>query len=380
MSDSPAPRRNPIRRVLGKGRRGIRKALMGNSGAVGQEQLNDLWHWVNGLQTLVNSTSNRVDDAVSRLDRGLRENGEHMDLVIDQLWRRLEAADARLATQLQILSETSGRQIADLETLTSRLRIENAAILRIVGHEELISTGPIEVEPSTLPISRMTLFSEIERGSSDVLLEKLKQYVPYYTDAKGPIADLGCGKGDFLELLSEAGTKAYGIDLDEDQVRLATDRNLDARLEDIFKHLESLSDNSLGGVFSSQVVEHLPAELVPQLYEELFRVVMSGGRVIFETPNPATFATHVQSFWRDPTHIRPVPVSALDFSARSAGFINEQTVFTSPSPDAERLARLEIEPKDPLLSELVRRFNQNAEKLDDLLFGYQDYALVVRKP
>jgi SAM-dependent methyltransferase len=380
MADSPVKRRNPVRSILGKGRRGLRRALLGKAPATADPRVEELWNWVNGIQQVLNSTSERVDDVFRRWDREALDYGDHTDAVVDQLWRRLEAADARLATQLEQLQTSTGRQLADLGNLGARLRTENAAILRLIGHEDKIIAGEPERPANSLPIAHMTLFSEVERGSSEVLLQKLKQYVDYFADSDGPVIDIGCGKGDFLQLMKDVDKQAYGVDLDDDAVKTANDRGLDARLEDLFGHLKSLADDSLGGAFSSQVVEHLPADTIAPLYEELYRVVKPGGRVIIETPNPATFATHVQSFWRDPTHIRPVPQPALDFAARSAGFVNEQTVFTSPSPDSERLARIEIEPKDPLMAEFVRRFNANAERLDDLLFGYQDFALVVRKP
>lgn len=390
MTDTPATRRNPIRRALGKGRRGVRRAILGRSGTAGQTQLDELWAWVNGMQQTVNTTANRVDEAFRRMDRDTLEAAEHADLVIDQLWRRLEAADARIATQVQKLTETSARQIADMHDVTTRLRRENAAILRLLGHEtetghetaraDEVSTAGDQAAASSLPIARMTLFSEIERGASEDLLQDLERYVPYFVDADGPILDIGCGKGDFLDLLRQAGNPAYGVDLDEDAVTTAVARGLDARLEDLFKHLEGLPNASLGGVFSSQVVEHLPAETIGPLYDELYRVVRSGARVIVETPNPATFATHVQSFWRDPTHIRPVPLPALDFTARSAGFVSEQTIYLHPSADSDRLEPIALEPKDPLFRELVERFNANVEKLNDLLYGYQDYAYIARKP
>lgn len=366
-----------FRRVFRPGRRFARRALFGSYVTPDQNQLQDLWDWVNGMQTTVNTLVNRNGEMQNEMARNSHESGEHTDLIVDQLWRRLEASDARLASHLQNLEDDLGRKVADLENSAARMQTENAAILRLIGHEEYLE--PNSEVAAHLPIAHATLFSEVERGSSDVLLHKLSQYVPYFEGVTKPVIDIGCGKGDFLELMSKTSTKAYGVDLDDDAVRMAKERGLDARLEDLFKHLGELEENSLGGAFSSQVVEHLPAIMLAQLYEELYRVVVPNGLVIIETPNPATFSTHVQSFWRDPTHTRPVPAPALDFAARSAGFVTEKTVFTSPTPENEKLQHIDLEPIDPLMAEFVKRFNANAEKLDDVLFGYQDYALVVRK-
>ena len=98
MSDSGS-KRNPLRSCAGKGRRATRKALLGGSGAVGEERLEELWHWVNGMQQAVNRIGAQVGDISQRTDTYSNETSEHVDLVVDQLWRRLEAADARLAKQ-----------------------------------------------------------------------------------------------------------------------------------------------------------------------------------------------------------------------------------------------------------------------------------------
>ena len=117
------------------------------------------------------------------------------------------------------------------------------------------------------------------------------------------------------------GLEAYGVDTDADSVRRCTAIGLDARQENLFDHLAGLGDESLGGVFCSQVVEHLPPDLLPTLMEQIARVLRPGGVAVVETPNPASFATHVQSFWRDPTHVSPVPDVALAFAARTAGLV-----------------------------------------------------------
>lgn len=348
---------------------------MGNVPATDAQRLDELWHWVNGMQ----QTVNHLAELQQRLNSSAAETGEHADLIVDQLWRRLEAADARLATEVQVLSTSTSQRLQDLEYLALRLKKENAAILRILGRQDLIEDADDDIADQ-LPIARSTLFAEIEGGVEEERSEKLQRYLPYFADAQGPVVDLGCGEGEFVALLRDQGREAYGIDLEEDAVERGRANGLDLRHGDLFAHLESLEDGSLGGAFSAQVVEHLPAQMLAPLFELLYRKLRSGARVVVETPNPATFATHVHSFWRDPTHTRPVPLPALDFDARTAGFVSEQTIYSSPTPMDEKLQRIELEPHDPMLRELVSRFNQNAEKLDDLLYGWQDYALVVRKP
>jgi len=260
-----------------------------------------------------------------------------------------------------------------------RLQRENAAILRLLIGEA--GSGPVAEAPAPVPAraARHTLFSEIERGSRAEVVAKLAPYLGRFR-GPGPVVDLGCGRGEFLELARTGGIEAYGVDSDPEAVAAARAAGLRAEEGDLFEHLATLAPGMLGGVFCAQVVEHLPPERLPELFELVARATRPGGVGLFETPNPATFATHVHSFWRDPTHVRPVPAEALSFAARTAGLAVEDVLFTSLPPEEERLRPLVAEPPDGDVRALMAAFNDVVERLNGLLYGYQDYALVVRKP
>jgi O-antigen chain-terminating methyltransferase len=285
--------------------------------------------------------------------------------------RRLVARFA-LVDEQRIWTRKAVRQLRDeLE----RVRRENAAILRLLS-------GPRtegDLSPAPPGVTRDGLFSEVERGSRAEVMGKLERYLPLFT-AGGPVVDLGCGRGEFLELAVRRGMEAYGVDTDADSVRRCAEIGLDAREENLFDHLAGLRDESIGGVFCSQVVEHLPPELLPALMEQIARVLRPGGVAVVETPNPASFATHVHSFWRDPTHTRPVPDVALGYAARTAGLLVMSTIYTSLPPESEQL-----KPVPPSLGRADTRriagtVNAAVHKLNALLYGPQDYALVLSKP
>ena len=302
----------------------------------------------------------------------LRRFASRFALVDEERDRRREEV-AEVAREMRVALDAATRPIADE---LQRVRRENTAILRLIGQSG--PEGPSEGAPRLAP-SRPALFAELERGSRREVMARLEQYVEKFR-AGDPVVDLGCGRGEFLEAAREHGVAAYGVDLDADSVAESRSLGLDARQEDLFDHLAGLPDGSLGGVFSSQVVEHLPPERLTDLMEKVARVLRPGGVVVIETPNPATFATHVHSFWRDPTHTRPVPDVALAFAARTAGLVVEDVLFTSPLPDEERLQPILQQPADAELKAVVDRFNLLTERLNDLLLGYQDYALVAIKP
>jgi SAM-dependent methyltransferase len=281
--------------------------------------------------------------------------------------------------------ESIRRELAALEERlraeTRRMERENAAVLRLVAAPQKGSgaIGEATREDVKPKITRQALFQELERGSRDEVKAGAKAYVHHF-QGRSPIVDLGCGRGEFLEIAQEAGLLAYGVDSDEDVVAVCRSLGLDARQEDLFDHLAGLKEESIGGVFCSQVVEHLPPELLPNLLAEIARVLQPGGAAVIETPNPATFATHVHSFWRDPTHIRPVPEAALGFAARTAGLVVESVVYTSPVPDDERLHTIETRTQDADIRAIVEGINRMTTRLNELLLGYQDYAMVAVKP
>jgi O-antigen chain-terminating methyltransferase len=285
----------------------------------------------------------------------------------------------RLAARFALVVDeriTTRKAIRQLRDELERVRRENAAILRLLS-------GPRtegDVLPASPPgLTRDGLFSEVERGSRAEVMAKLEPYVPLFT-AGGPVVDLGCGRGEFLELARRGGLEAYGVDTDADSVRRCTEIGLDAREENLFDHLAGLPDDSLGGVFCSQVVEHLPPELLPALMEQIARVLRPGGIAVVETPNPASFATHVHSFWRDPTHIRPVPDVALGYAARTAGLVVTSTIYTSLPLEGERLKPVPPGPGRPETQRLAKSVNATVHQLNGLLYGPQDYALVLSKP
>lgn len=311
---------------------------------------------------------------LGRAFRPLRRLAARLALVDEERARRVEQAGKDSAQH-----DAIRRDLHRLSDAVGRIQLENAGLLRLLaGPKE----EPDAVEAAAAPkssVSRHALFSEVERGSRAEIIERLGAYTEPFGGG-GPVVDLGCGRGEFLELAKARGLEAYGVDSDQESVAACRTLGLDARQEDLFDHLKGLAGTSLGGAFCSQVVEHLPPELIQVLMDETYRVLRPGGVGVFETPNPATFATHVQSFWRDPTHTRPVPEPALSFAARTAGLVVEDVVFASRVPDEERLKPLRTDASSPEVRAMAGQLNEIVERLNDLLYGYQDYALVVRKP
>ena len=319
----------------------------------------------------------------ARVLRPVRELMAKFALVDEERGRRVRSTEVAV-------SESEQRVLAELRPELDRLREEvrraqreNAALLQLVSGPQRVSDEDLaaarERVVDTPGVSRAGVFAAVERGSRAEVLAKLEPYLAWFRGHE-PIVDLGCGKGEFLELAAREGLKAYGVDSDPEVIAYCEEIGLDGREEDLLEHLRGLGDGAVGGVFCSQVVEHLPPDVMAGLVGEVARVLAPAGVALFETPNPASFATHVQSFWRDPTHIRPVPEAALSFAARTAGLIVEDVVYTSLPTEQDRLPAITLEPKDPELRDAVAGLNRVIAQLNGLLYGPQDYALIASKP
>jgi O-antigen chain-terminating methyltransferase len=179
------------------------------------------------------------------------------------------------------------------------------------------------------------------------------------------VLDVGCGRGELLRLLREAGIEASGVDADTDMVAYARGEGLDVVQADVLAHLESLPDASLGGVFAGQVVEHLPVPALLRLLELAVQKLRSGGLFVAETINPLS-PLALRSYFADLTHAQPLVPDTLALLARQGGFREVETRYLNEP--AEKLAI----PDDPTIAANVR-------KLNDILFAPLDYAILARR-
>lgn len=163
-------------------------------------------------------------------------------------------------------------------------------------------------------------FEEKYRGSRATIIERLSAYGVFLdavvSDVNEPVAiDLGCGRGEWLELLSNRGVNAKGVDHDENMVVICQQRGFDVRHGDIFEFLKKIEDHSVDILSAFHVIEHISFELLQELMVQATRVLKPGGLIIFETPNPENISVATNSFYLDPTHIKPLPPGLLKFIA-----------------------------------------------------------------
>nr|WP_169748343.1 class I SAM-dependent methyltransferase [Xenophilus azovorans] len=163
------------------------------------------------------------------------------------------------------------------------------------------------------------------RGSRELIASRLRAYLPFLHPLKSTTntlraVDLGCGRGEWLELLRDEGFTAEGVDSDEGMLAACVQRQLNVHLGDAIAFLNELHDDSVHVVSAFHVVEHIPFEALQQLVKQAMRVLAPGGLLIMETPNPENLQVGAHTFYMDPTHRRPIPPALLAFLSEYCGF------------------------------------------------------------
>ena len=227
-------------------------------------------------------------------------------------------------------------------------------------------------------------FEDVFRGPPGDIAERQRAYLDCFAGAPD-VLDIGCGRGEFLELLRERGVSAYGIDANPEMVARCVERGLSATRADALNHLAGLPEQAVGGVFSAQVVEHLEAAYLVRLTQEMHRVLRPGGRAVVETINPTSWIAFFSAYLRDVTHRHPLHPDTLEYLLRAAGFREVRVAYSSPPPAASRLERVAVDrelaatPAGAAVVELAGVFNRNVDRLNDLVFADQDYAVIATR-
>jgi SAM-dependent methyltransferase len=207
------------------------------------------------------------------------------------------------------------------------------------------------------------------RGIRTEIQDRLRFYLPLLEknrigDQRMPILDLGCGRGEWLEILAEANLDAYGVDTNRIFIAQCMEKGLRVTEEDALQHLRSLPDSRLGAVTGFHIIEHLPLDVLIKLIDETVRVLKPGGLAIFETPNPQNVLVGSHNFYIDPTHRHPIPCLTAQFLLEARGLCDVEILQLHPYPESFNV------PDGGM--ELARRFNA-------YFYGPQDYAVIGRR-
>jgi 2-polyprenyl-3-methyl-5-hydroxy-6-metoxy-1,4-benzoquinol methylase len=256
--------------------------------------------------------------------------------------------------------------------------IENKAWLANILDKKIGKNQNIETSVPTQESGlNYFLFEEQFRGSREDIKEKQTAFVQYFKGYKN-VLDIGCGRGEFLELLKKQGIDGKGVDIDENMVNFCKSKGIDVELIDAISYLETVEDKSLDGIFIDQVVEHLESDYLIKMIGICYKKLIYGGILIAETVNPLSFASFA-NFYIDLSHKRPIHPETLKFILGAAGFRDMEMKYLAPVTEDLRLRRIDTEHGNEKDKRLIEIYNHNMDIINNVLFGAQDYAVIGRK-
>lgn len=229
-------------------------------------------------------------------------------------------------------------------------------------HEELD-------KPVDLGLSAAKIDDEFRGG-----LDGQARYLRFF-DGGQNVLDIACGRGNFLEKLKEFDVKAFGVDFDETMVQECLDRNLDVVCLDALSYLKNLlaGGRKLDGIFSAQFVEHLDMPYLVDMLRVAYKLLEDGKFIVLETINIKSLSVFANSAYKDPTHRNFLHPEALKFILESIGFRDIEFIFSGEFDENEKLQKIDGK------TDADRIYNSNLDKLNELLFAPQDYAVIAKK-
>jgi SAM-dependent methyltransferase len=325
-------------------------------------------HYLRGLADLQAAFEQRVGSLEASLRYRVNQLEESEQRRLDEAERRFrELAERQHADFTAALARTASEIERRFAGELERFRLESERLihneLRVVRQRLALSAGgppPAAPAPPPAPQLDWLRFAGRFRGSEEYVKQSQRWYIERFRGCRN-VLDLGCGRGEFLELAAEAGIPARGVDISDELVALARAKGLAVERADLLDFLGELADHTLDGLFCAHVIEHLPAERLPRLVELAAKKLCRGGVLAIETPNPECLASLARHFFIDPTHTRPVPASLLVFYLEEAGFGQIEVRPLAPAVDSF-----------PALAELPEAFRS-------AFFGGLDYAVLARR-
>ena len=315
-----------------------------------------------------------VGKAVSRQTAGVLEQmhrfAESVRDVLREMVVVLEHPNAHVHAELLGQVDALMERFADLDR-TPQDSVAGLAEIR----SRLEKLEKAEAGRRFTPWFGAATFEDQFRGSAEDLRVRYEDLAARLAGSS-PVADLGCGRGEFVELLLGMGVEAKGIEVDRELVDAGRKAGLPVEFGDAVGWLAAEPDGSLGGISMIQVIEHLTPRDRTEVIRLAAEKLRPGGRILVETLNPQSLYIFARAFYADPTHDTPVHPAYLEFLLKEAGFSEIGIEWRSPPPDGEPLQPLSTASTAEDPDGLVAQVNDNIARVNAILFGPQDYAIL----
>jgi O-antigen chain-terminating methyltransferase len=314
------------------------------------------------LRELASSVATSVAELKHAIEEGTASNATLRSQLEDQTVEIVKLNTRLLAAETRLLTE---------QRHTAALRRE---LLRTTNGDP----GSEFYDPEPVVGDVAELYARFEaafRPSDTELVRRFEDYLDVLSDLRDgpyPVIDAGAGRGEFVAMLAARGIPARGVDVSADAVDEARRNGRPVELAEATAYLRTLDSETIGAVTVFHVIEHIQPAAVLTLLDESLRVLRPGGVLIIETPNPTNLNVGAAAFYHDPTHLRPVTPTYLEFLVADRGFTDVETRFLHAQP--EYSLELGLEGAHAKATRML---------LDDLrwaLKGPQDYAVIARRP
>ncbi len=311
-----------------------------------QEQISSQTEQLLHLQHLLHQLQQIANDQKAETQKGLDDQ---------------QQISSQLRSDLQPLMQQQQKTNVELLMQERRLTVLLQEVSRNTPNLAEVATN----EEDHLHDSLYASFEDEFRGPREEVSRRLQVYLPFLKEAKitGGVLDIGCGRGEWLQLVKAEGIDAQGVDRNRVFIEQCRAAGLNVVENDALIHLRSLPDESLNAVTIFHLVEHLPLETLINIVDEIVRILKHDGLLIIETPNPENLIVGSHTFYVDPTHRNPIPSQTLQFLLEARGLCNPEVLKLRPRDEV----KLEED------SELVTRFNE-------YFYSAPDYGIVARKP
>ncbi len=372
--DTDSPRSGPVGKVISLYKKLFRKFVqptlniqLARQAEFNIQALRALQH----SQAAFDEAERQFNNLTARIS-GANLRSERLEDRMLRQERRADALDGQVATLASVM------EAADRELIFMRRRVVD--LLKKLQEAPEPAALQAADEAEKFESLDYLLFENRHRGLRDDIRGKLAVYPDWMKNAPGPVVDVGCGRGELLELYGEAGIAASGIDLNDEMVAECKQRGLAAETADLMSWLDRQADAALGGISAIQVIEHLPTDVMVGFFQKAYDKLADGGTIACETINPTSLATLSGPFYLDITHDKPVHPMAAQFLLQRCGFKEVRIEWLNPFPDNIRLGRLVHDSGMPgWMKPVVEEYNRTAAILNNHLFAHQDYAVVAVK-
>jgi O-antigen chain-terminating methyltransferase len=350
-----------------------------------------------GLKQQVEDNAARLEGRLDALESAVRTIQDELAAVRDDrltpLERRADAVELgahEVSEEMnrlrdRVVPAAVARSDALLDRIAEELEETSSLVERSLRNEPLpVATGNAVVESGLAEAldTVQPLLLESFRGSDEEIRHRLDRYLPDLVPSS-PVLDLGCGRGELLLLLREAGVDATGVEGDTALYSAAIRRGLKAVEGDVLEVLRGQGDGVWGAVTAIHFFEHLQPQTLAAVLVQVRRVLRPGGLLIAECPNPHSLRVGGALFWQDPTHSRPLLPETLELFVQASGFVLERRETMHPFPSDQLLVDDEGGTRavvDEDLTELAERVDRLRSRLDEILNGPRDFAVWARKP